>query len=637
MAQVTPDMPQRPPSALQIAAPGEVRLGGLLGEALAANHRGRLSHFIVDETSPAIAIFDPAKVCANRAGDWYGEHAGKWLYAAAKAAARTRDERLLKSVQRVADYLTGLQDATGYLGNYAPERRFMHKQPPKPLTWDGAPCARTWDIWTHSYMILGLLEVHRYFPNTRYLEAARRIGDLCWDTLTRGGIDSTDLGNHHGMSATVLMDPALELHFMTDERRYLDLALLVLEHAERNPRHALLTQALAGADASEIATGKIYQIIWNLVGLAKLHRATGDAAYLRAVGNLWRNIREHHLTLGGGPWGGVAHRSREVFNPGAVFSPYGYVETCSTMAWVQLNRELLCIIGDAVYAEEIERSAYNDLLGAQAPNGEDWCYYSFPNGRRVHTTYWRCCKSSGAMAFEELPAIAYGVSQDGGIKVNLFGPSEAVLKLPEAGNVRLEQETAYPFEGTVTLRVSPERRASFSIYVRIPGWAEGATVRVGEDGIALAPLPGAYVRLERHWRTGDVITLSFPMRPRTHRRTQRNVQESQTPDGLPVSQEVMCFDYLAITRGPLVYATDLIDGYKVDETLRMGSGPHDTWVATVAATHGEPGSDIRLQPVGRPALTLQPYYRAGGRRDQAWRLTWMTLAPQRWDDNGMMP
>ena len=68
------------------------------------------------------------------------------------------------------------------------------------------------------------------------------------------------------------------------------------------------------------------------------------------------------------------------------------------------------ITGEAAYAEEIERSAYNDLLGAQAPNGEDWCYYSFPNGRRVHTTYWRCCKSSGAMALEELPSLAYGVA-----------------------------------------------------------------------------------------------------------------------------------------------------------------------------------------------------------------------------------
>ena len=54
----------------------EVRLGGLLGTALAANLAGRLSHFITDETSPAIALFDPARADCNHQGDWYGEHAG---------------------------------------------------------------------------------------------------------------------------------------------------------------------------------------------------------------------------------------------------------------------------------------------------------------------------------------------------------------------------------------------------------------------------------------------------------------------------------------------------------------------------------------------------------------------------------
>jgi DUF1680 family protein len=611
------------------AAITSVRFGGVLGDALDANHRGRLAHFIVDETSPAIAIFAPAQAHANRAGDWYGEHAGKWLIAASKAAARTRDATLSERVIRVADYLVSLQDDRGYLGNYAPDRRFTQKQPPKGVSWDGVPSARTWDIWTHSYLILGLLEVHAHFPAARYLDAARRIGDLCWSTLTTGGIDITDLGNHHGMSATVLMDPAVALYWATGERRYLDLALLVLEQAERNPRLALLTHALNGADAAEIATGKAYQLIWNLVGLAKLQRATGDARYLQAVRNLWRNIRERHLTLGGGPWGGVAQRSREVFNPAAVFSPYGYVETCSILAWLQLNRELLSITGDAVYAEEIERSAYNDLLGAQAANGEDWCYYSFPNGKRVHTTYWRCCKSSGAMALEELPAIAYGVSREGRVTVNLFGPSVATLNVPGAGEVRLEQTTTYPFDGEIAIRVAPSRAVSFAISVRIPAWAEGASVRANGESIASSPPLGAYLAIERTWRADDVIALSFPMRPLPHRRTNRNVQESQAPDGSYVSQEVLHFDYLALTRGPLVYATGLIDGYKTEETLRLDSAPSAAWLETVPATSGNgPGPDLRLRPAGRPPLIFSPYYRAGGRRDHTWRLTWMQLAPE---------
>ncbi|MDB5675151.1 MAG: hypothetical protein JWM65_2133, partial [Sphingomonas bacterium] len=388
--------------AMTFASPEAVALGGVLGEALAANHRGRLSHFIVDEKSPAIALFAPAETCCNTGGDWYGEHAGKWLQAATRAAIRTGDTGLLDHVRHVADHLIALQDSDGYLGNYAPERRFTRPQPPKPESWDGAPAQRTWDMWTHAYLMLGLLELARHTGETGYRDAAARIGDLVWRTLSEARVAITDLGNHFGLSASVVIDPAVELYAATGEERYLDLARLVLSQIDREPRNALLSRALAGADASEIATGKAYQLLWNLVGVAKLYRATGDADYLRAVKHLWRNIRDHHLTLGGGPWGGVAHRSREVFNPAGVFSPYGYVETCSIMAWLQLNRELLAITGAAHYAQEIERTAYNDLLGAQAPNGEDWCYYSFPNGRRVHTTYWRCCKSSGSIALEEL-------------------------------------------------------------------------------------------------------------------------------------------------------------------------------------------------------------------------------------------
>ncbi|MES2043219.1 MAG: beta-L-arabinofuranosidase domain-containing protein [Pseudomonadota bacterium] len=603
---------------MQPAPGGAVRLGGLLGEALDANRTGRLSHFITDETSPAIALFAPEPVAGNEEGDWYGEHAGKWLVAATRAATRAGDTALLARVRRVADYLVDRQDEDGYLGNYAPARRFMVPQPPKPVSWDGAPALRTWDIWTHSYLVLGLVELWKATDEERYLKAARRIGDLAWRTLREGGVSITDLGNHFGLSATVLLDPAVELHLATGAQRYLDLAKLILEQAEVEPRNRLFSAALAGTDPSEIATGKAYQLLWNLVGIAKLYRATGDKRYLAAVHNIWRAVRAHHLTLGGGPWGGVAHRSREVFNPATVFDPHGYVETCSTMAWIQLNRELLAILGDAAFAQEIERSAYNDLLGAQAPDGEDWCYYSFPNGKRVHTTYWRCCKSSGAMALEELPAIAYGVTADGALAVNLLGPSEATIDLPAIGAVTLRQETRYPLDGTIVMTVNPSASQDFAIDLRIPDWAEGATLSV--DGETLSAAPGGYHRIARLWAPGDTVTLHLPMPARTHRAVQRNVQESLAPGNEPVAQEVMRYDYLAVTRGPLVYATGLIDGFKRAETIRFADAP-DPLVE---------GETISLAPQGRAPIRFEPYYRAGGRHHGAWRLTWLGLA----DDDG---
>ena len=602
------------------------KLSGLLGEALAASHAGRLTHFITDETSPAVALFSLQHVERNREGDWYGEHACKWLYAAARAAIRTGDAALGASVRRVADYLISVQEPDGYLGTYAPDRRFMRKQAPGMRTWDGAPGMRTWDIWTHSYLILGLLEVDKHFPDARYLGAARRIGDLCWRTLTEGGVDITELGNHHGLSATVLLDPAVELYFATRDEKYLDLARLILRQAEQRTELSLLSHALAGSDASEIGTGKCYQLLWTLVGLAKLYRATAEASYLTAVQQLWENVRQYHLTLGGGPWGGVAHRSREVFNHRSVFSPCGYVETCATLAWIQLNRELLGITGEAKYAEEVERSAYNDLLGAQAPNGEDWCYYSFPNGKRVHTTYWRCCKSSGAMALEELPAIACSLNSKNEIAVNLYGACEVSLPLPNGGPVRLEQQTRYPFDGHVRILVQPQQPARFTVLLRIPSWADDTIVTVNGARTDEAPAPGSFLALARDWRQNDEIDLRFSMHAKVHWKTSASVQESRVPDGASVSQEVMHEDYLAITRGPLVYATDRLDGFKTAETIRLPEGAGAVLLEVVDTPAGCSGPGIRLNLRDRPPLIFLPYYEAGGRKDGAWRLTWMQVA-----------
>src|ERR1044071_9222674 len=130
---------------ITVSLPVRVQLGGLLGRALAASQSGHLAHFITDASSPPIALFHPDHVACNHEGDWYGEHAGKWLYTAARAAQRTEDAVLAANVRRVADYLVSVQGPDAYLGPYAPQRRFMCTRGPAPPTWDGAPALRTWD------------------------------------------------------------------------------------------------------------------------------------------------------------------------------------------------------------------------------------------------------------------------------------------------------------------------------------------------------------------------------------------------------------------------------------------------------------------------------------------------------------
>jgi hypothetical protein len=225
------------------------------------------------------------------------------------------------------------------------------------------------------------------------------------------------------------------------------------------------------------------------------------------------------------------------------------------------------------------------------------------------------------MALEELAGVAYGVSDAGDvISVNLYGPGSLV-----AGQVRIEQQTDYPASGKVQLRISaPDEGARFALRLRIPSWAQGATASL--DGEALPPpQPGRYAEIaDRAWRGEHCVTLHLPMAPQLHQRVNKNIQESRAPDGSPVAQQVLHHAYVAVTRGPLVYATGLIDGFKTEETVRLPQTLREVPPAA-DAEDGAPAIDMVLGY--RPDLRFLPYYRAGGRRDGAWRLTWLSLAP----------
>jgi DUF1680 family protein len=98
------------------------------------------------------------------------------------------------------------------------------------------------------------------------------------------------------------------------------------------------------------------------------------------------------------------------------------------------------------------------------------------------------------------------------------------------------------------------KRATFGIGLRIPSWAGDAhpvngievPVQAGADG---------FVQLQRQWQAGDSIAVVLPMQPQLQRAANVNVQESRAPDGSPVAQEVLRWEYAGLTYGPLVYAT----------------------------------------------------------------------------------
>ena len=550
----------------------------------------RIRQFIVDGESEPICIFSEEMRMHSSSGDWYGEHAGKWLVTASLAAERTGDTELREQIQGVVAYLISQQEPVGYLGTYSPgyEGRFTN---------EGAERVRTWDLWVHAWLILGFLAAGRLgLPAAN--QAATRLGDLIVTQFGSGERSVLDQGNHSGLSSAVILQPLAELTQFTGDAKYANLAELVLQQMEAADL-CLLTGPKSQRDIATIGTGKAYQLCWVLAGLASLAGVTKRDDYLEAAEYWWQNISDAHLTPMGGPWGGVATH-KEVFNPAGFFSPEGMVETCSVSSWMDFSFELYQLTGSAKYCRAATTSLFNSLIGALDQNGADWCYFTFPNGRRNNTYHWACCKSSGALALEQVRRFN-SLSEKGNLSLNIWASCDL-------GDWRARVSEDWQ---TLTLEYQGETRQA-SASITLP---EGYS-RVSGDEVE--PSDGV-VTINREWRKGDSVTVSLEFALKVHPHT--FVVDHH-------GQEVVRKDYAYLSWGPFVYATGLIDGYKKVETMRLARlTPEAPFHLTQRATSlGVPAIDF-IQP-GRQPITFVPYFEAGGRHDGAWRATWIQVAWQ---------
>lgn len=580
----------------------DVSLTGTLGDALISSRKGRLKALPEWNNGELIKMFSSESKAAQDKMDWYGEHGGKWLYTTAIAVKQSGDAELKSLLLKTADYLASTQEKDGYLGSYSPGIRITSKS---------VSHKRSWDTWGLSYTALGFMEVNKYFPDEKYKKVAIGIGELFLNTFGDGTNDITDYGTRHGVSATVLLDPVVELYKLTQDKRYLDFAELILKKMEANEGARLISVPTNGGDLENVGDGKIYQLLWNLTALTKLYEVTAKPEYLKAIEMAWKNVVDYHLSIAGGPWGGVG-KHKECFNSKNYWSPYGYVETCSTMSWIQLNKELLRLIGDAKYAQEIEKSAYNALLAARFPNGTDWSYHSFTNGSRHIAHFNDCCPSSGALALEELISIVYG-QRENGIVCNLYTNSEATIVLKSSNKVHITQQTQYPTDGKIILTVSSTKSENFPVFIRIPDWASTVNISVNgkpiDSGLAKS---GEFFALRQAWRKGDRIEVNFPMEITVHKK----LENSDAPQG---GKSIYNVSWFALTKGPLVFAaTGLIDGKDREHTFQLTGDLKSYFIE-----EGNSGLQYQFKGDTKQPMIFVPYYRADNQQAGAWRLTWL--------------
>ena len=499
-------------------------LSGYVGEKLAASYEHRILAQSVDK------LIEPF---TNRVEDhlWQSEFWGKWMNSAVLAYRYHPSDQLLETMKKAVDKLVATQDKKGYIGNYATQYHLQE-----------------WDIWGRKYCILGLLDYYGISKDKKALVAASREADCLIAELKARDASIVRMGNHHGMAASSVLKPICYLYVYTGNKKYLNFAQQIVREWETADGPQLISKADVPVGKRfpkpdydnwyKWAQGqKAYEMMSCYEGLLELYRITGNESYKAAVEKTWQSIMDTEINITGS---GSAMESWFGGKQMQYMPIKHYQETCVTVTWIKLSRQLLMLTGNPKYADAIEQSLYNALLGAMRPDGSDWAKYTPLSGQRLPGSEQcgmglNCCTASGPRGLFIIPQTAVMQTAQGAV-VNLYIPGTYTLQSPQKKEVTLIQQGEYPKTGTMRIVFQAQQPEEMTLSLRIPAWSK--TTRVAVNGQEVpAVRSGSYLQINRQWNTGDCVELTMDMQAQLHL--------------MGVNPQ-----YLAITRGPVVLARD---------------------------------------------------------------------------------
>ena len=258
----------------------------------------------------------------------------------------------------------------------------------------------------------------------------------------------------------------------------------------------------------------------------------------------------------------------------AGLSPSQGTELCAVVEYQFSLEVLLSVMGDPAFGDRLEKITFNALPATFSP--DMWSHQydqqvnqvecsAVPN-RRWNTNNddsncfgvepnYGCCTANLSQGWPKFAMNLWMKTADDGLAAVAYAPSRVSTKLADTP-VTVVLDTEYPFRDTLTFTVSAEKATRFPLLLRIPAWAEGATVSIAGGKTEAATL-GAFHRIEREWDGETKVVLTLPMTARlTHR-----------PN-----------DAVAVERGPLVYSLKMGEQWKrINEDKPYRELPHADW------------------------------------------------------------
>jgi len=504
---------------------------------------------------------------------WQDAWIYKWIESACYICAVTHDKELSEKIDGIIDVIAGAQQPDGYIASQTTARGWPRFQNPNHH-----------ELYTMGHLLTAACIHHRLTGKTKFLDVARRTADYVYETFKERNPKLADFPRN----PSIIMG-AVELYRTTGDKKYLDMAAFFVDwrgsRYGNGKRNAWGVPLMNGSDLNQNwrplrketeVVGHAVFFTYLYAGAADVYMETGDETLLIALQRLWTDLVTKKMYVTGGV--SPEHKSHPTrsFEPGklstivgdsiheGISAPYelpndtAYNETCGQIGNLMWNWRMLAITGEARFADIMERTIYNSILSGIEIDGEGWSYtnplrwHGAEHVLRSNDTHKRsypgrrmiCCPTNLMRTAASWHNYLYSVDEEG-LWIHHYGANVFKGALGDGRNLKLTQQTDYPWDGRIRIKVDDVRKGSaFLLRLRIPGWAQNAKLTVNGKAAKAACKPASYTAINRDWSAGDVIELDLPMPVRT-------IIAS------PFIEQTR--NQVAVMRGPVVYCLESID------------------------------------------------------------------------------
>lgn len=432
--------------------------------------RDRVQHGGPPNYTDDFVLADAVPRHERRFTEFSGDVSGRYLGALATVAQINQNK--FHELDRIAARIVTLQKADGHFGDSFSTNEVTNS--------DMAL------LWGNGRLLIGLLEYHRYQPDVKVLECARRLGD-CFVRLGPRFNDPTIVRKFSGEQVAVgyicwtqIIEGLVELHRVTHDEKYLSLAKDIAENTHRHPhQHS-------------------HGFISALRGILDLHRVTGDAKWLKKVEAEWDGVLASGNLL---PQGALP----EAFKP---LLPNPRDEGCSEADWLRLNLGLWSATRNPRYLENAELTLFNEFFFNQFRTGDFGHHVFNDEGYTADCARaWWCCTLHGLRAFPEIFPAAFHAE-----------PERLCYDLPVDGRITdarmtLHADATLARDATVIITTERTDGGEHTLRIRQPAWTSALEFTLNGEPLQIASTNGS-AEIRRRWQSGDKLAVRYVLRTR---------------------------------------------------------------------------------------------------------------------------